>query len=203
MYDGPLQELIDALSRLPGIGPKGAQRIAFHILDAPAEEANELTDALREVKEKAKFCKICFNVSSDEVCQYCRDPRRDQSMICVVEESKDVIAVERTRQFRGLYHVLGGAISPLDGKGPADLHIRELCQRLADETVTEVILATNPNLEGEATATYRAHGRDGVPTSLWFAGWRRSGIRRRGHPGARLRGTPPCGSWCLISAVSH
>ena len=154
MYDGPLQELIDALSRLPGIGPKGAQRIAFHILDAPAEEANELADALREVKEKAKFCKICFNVSSDEVCQYCRDPRRDQSMICVVEESKDVIAVERTRQFRGLYHVLGGAISPLDGKGPADLHIRELCQRLADETVTEVILATNPNLEGEATATY-------------------------------------------------
>lgn len=154
MYDGPLQDLIDALSRLPGIGPKGAQRIAFHLLDAPVEEVTALADTLREVKEKARFCDICFNVSSDETCRFCRDPRRDRSLICVVEESKDVIAVERTREFRGLYHVLGGAISPLDGKGPADLHIRELFQRLADGTVEEVILATNPNLEGEATATY-------------------------------------------------
>lgn len=154
MYDGPLQDLIDALSRLPGIGPKGAQRIAFHILDAPTEEVDALSDTLKEVKEKAKFCQVCFNVSADDTCRYCRDPRRDQSVICVVEESKDVIAVERTREFRGLYHVLGGAISPLDGKGPADLHIRELCTRLADSTVTEVILATNPNLEGEATASY-------------------------------------------------
>ena len=154
MYDGPLQDLIDALAQLPGIGPKGAQRIAFHVLDAPDEEVGALADALREVKEKARFCDICFNVSSDEECQYCRDPRRDQTVICVVEESKDVVAVERTREYRGLYHVLGGAISPLDGKGPSDLHIRELMQRLADGTVTEVILATNPNLEGEATAAY-------------------------------------------------
>ncbi|MCI1749075.1 MAG: recombination mediator RecR [Acidipropionibacterium sp.] len=154
MYDGPLQDLIDALSRLPGIGPKGAQRIAFYLLDAPAEEVDALADTLKEVKEKAKFCQVCFNISSEDTCRYCRDPRRDQTVICVVEESKDVIAVERTREFRGLYHVLGGAISPLDGKGPADLHIRELCTRLADGVVTEVILATNPNLEGEATASY-------------------------------------------------
>ncbi|WP_130866392.1 recombination mediator RecR [Acidipropionibacterium timonense] len=172
MYDGPLQDLIDALSRLPGIGPKGAQRIAFHILDASEEEVTALADALREVKEKARFCDVCFNVSSDETCRFCRDPRRDQTIICVVEESKDVVAIERTREYRGLYHVLGGAISPLDGKGPADLHIRELMQRLADGTVTEVILATNPNLEGEATATYlsRLMGPMGVRVSRLASG---------------------------------
>lgn len=154
MYEGPIQDLIDALGQLPGIGPKSAQRIAFHLLDAPVEQVTQLADALREVKDKVKFCDICFNVSEDERCKMCRDPRRDQSAICVVEESKDVMAIERTREFRGLYHVLGGSISPIDGRGPADLHIRELCIRLGDGTVTEVILATDPNVEGEATASY-------------------------------------------------
>ncbi|WP_203568034.1 recombination mediator RecR [Aestuariimicrobium ganziense] len=154
MYEGALQELIDALGTLPGVGPKSAQRIAFHLLDAPPEEVNHLADVLREVKARAKFCDICFNVSEESRCRICRDTRRDQTSICVVEESKDVIAIERTREFRGLYHVLGGSISPIDGRGPSDLHIRELCQRLADGTVEEVILATDPNVEGEATAAF-------------------------------------------------
>lgn len=154
MYEGPVQDLIDELGQLPGIGPKSAQRIAFHILAADPTDVNRLADALRRVKEKVKFCEVCFNVAADERCQVCRDPRRDPSAICVVEEPKDVVAIERTREFRGTYHVLGGAISPIDGVGPGDLKIRELCQRLADGTVTEVILATDPNLEGEATATY-------------------------------------------------
>ncbi len=154
MYEGVVQDLIDELGRLPGVGPKSAQRIAFHVLQAEAEEVHRLAAVLREVKEKVKFCSICFNVSSDEQCRICRDPRRDPSVLCVVEEYKDVVAIERTREFKGRYHVLGGAISPIDGVGPEQLRIRELMVRLADGAVTEVILATDPNLEGEATATY-------------------------------------------------
>jgi recombination protein RecR len=154
VYEGPVQDLIDELGRLPGIGPKSAQRIAFHILAADPDEIRKLADVLIEVKSKVKFCETCFNVSEDDQCRICRDPRRDEALICVVEESKDVVAIERTREFRGRYHVLGGAISPIDGIGPGDLKIKELCQRLADGRVTEVILATDPNLEGEATATY-------------------------------------------------
>jgi recombination protein RecR len=154
MFEGPIQNLIDELGRLPGVGPKGAQRIAFHILSAESDEVQRLADALREVAEKVRFCQTCFNISEEDNCRICADVRRDRTAICVVEESKDVAAIERTHEFRGLYHVLGGAISPIDGIGPADLHIRELLTRLADGTVTEVILATDPNLEGEATATY-------------------------------------------------
>ncbi len=154
MYEGPIQDLIDELGRLPGIGPKGAQRIAFHILTTNSADVERLAHALREVTEKVRFCDICFNISAEETCRVCRDPRRDRTSICVVEESKDVAAIERTHEFRGLYHVLGGAISPIDNVGPGDLRIRELVLRLADGTVTEVILATDPNLEGEATATY-------------------------------------------------
>ena len=154
MYEGPVQDLIDELGRLPGIGPKSAQRLAFHILAADPDDVMRLAAILKKVKDTVKFCEICFNVSEDTQCRICRDPRRDETVICVVEEAKDVVAVERTREFRGRYHVLGGAISPIDGIGPADLKIRELCLRLADGTVTEVILATDPNLEGEATATY-------------------------------------------------
>ena len=156
MYEGAIQDLIDALGRLPGIGPKSAQRIAFHILQADSEIADSLVDAVRTVKERVKFCTECGNVSEEAQCRICRDPRRDGTKICVVEESKDVIAIERTREFRGKYHVLGGAISPIDGIGPDQLRIRELMQRLADASITEIILATDPNLEGEATATYLA-----------------------------------------------
>ncbi len=154
MYEGPIQDLIDELGRLPGIGPRSAQRIAFYILSADAEDVSRLSETLARVKRMARFCEVCFNVSAEERCRICADPRRDRTAICVVEESKDVGAVERTREFRGLYHVLGGAISPIDGIGPGDLRIRELCLRLADGTVSEVIIATDPNLEGEATATY-------------------------------------------------
>jgi recombination protein RecR len=156
MYEGPVQDLIDELGRLPGVGPKSAQRIAFHLLAADPIDVKRLTHALTEVKDKVKFCTICGNVSEEEQCRVCRDPRRDLSVICVVEEPKDVVAIERTREFRGRYHVLGGAISPIEGVGPDDLRIRELMMRLADGTVTELILATDPNLEGEATATYLA-----------------------------------------------
>ena len=154
MYDGPIQDLITALSGLPGIGPKSAQRIAFYLLDADVEDVNALANAIIRAKQLVKFCTICFNATEDEVCRICRDPRRDRTKICVVEESKDIVAIERTREFKGLYHVLGGAISPIDNRGPADLHIRELLHRLEDGTVTEIILATNPNTEGEVTATY-------------------------------------------------
>ena len=154
MYEGPIQDLIDELGRLPGIGPKGAQRIAFHILTTDRADVERLAHALREVTEKVRFCDTCFNISAEETCRVCRDPRRDRTAICVVEESKDVAAIERTHEFRGLYHVLGGAISPIDNVGPSDLRIRELVLRLGDGTVTEVILATDPNLEGEATATF-------------------------------------------------
>jgi recombination protein RecR len=154
MYEGVVQDLIDELGRLPGVGPKSAQRIAFHLLQADPVDVRRLAQVLVEVKDRVKFCSVCGNVSEEETCRICRDPRRDLAVICVVEESKDVVAVERTREFRGRYHVLGGAISPIDGIGPDDLRIRELMTRLADGVVTEVILATDPNLEGEATATY-------------------------------------------------
>jgi recombination protein RecR len=154
MYEGIIQELIDELGHLPGIGPKSAQRIAFHILQTESFDVSRLAQVLTEVREKVRFCEICGNVSEQVTCAVCRDPRRSAATICVVEEAKDVVAIERTREFRGLYHVLGGAISPIDGIGPDDLRIRQLMQRLADGSVTEVIIATDPNLEGEATATY-------------------------------------------------
>ncbi len=154
MYEGIVQDLIDELGRLPGIGPKSAQRIAFHILQADSQDIRRLAEVLVLVKDKVRFCVVCGNVAEEETCRVCRDPRRDPSLICVVEESKDVVAIERTREFRGRYHVLGGAISPIEGIGPDQLRIKELMARLADGTVTEVILATDPNLEGEATATY-------------------------------------------------
>jgi recombination protein RecR len=154
VYDGIVQELIDELGRLPGIGPKSAQRIAFHILQTETFDVTRLAEVLMTVKEKVRFCDVCGNVTEQELCNICRDPRRSPATICVVEEAKDVVAIERTREFRGLYHVLGGAISPIDGIGPDDLRIRQLMQRLADDVVTEVIIATDPNLEGEATATY-------------------------------------------------
>ena len=156
MYEGIVQDLIDELGRLPGVGPKGAQRIAFHILAADPADVARLAHALSEVKEKVRFCSICGNVTEEQTCRICRDPRRDQTILCVVEEPKDVVAIEKTREFRGRYHVLGGAISPIDGIGPDDLRIRELLSRLSDDVIVEVILATDPNLEGEATATYLA-----------------------------------------------
>ncbi len=156
MYEGIVQDLIDELGRLPGVGPKSAQRIAFHLLSAEPAEVRKLVHAIAEVKEKIRFCEVCGNVTEDVACRICRDPRRDPSVICVVEEAKDVVAIERTREFRGRYHVLGGAISPIEGVGPDDLRVRELMARLADGAVTEIILATDPNLEGEATATYLA-----------------------------------------------
>lgn len=156
MYDGAVGDLIDELGRLPGIGPKSAQRIAFHILQADPADVRRLGEILLTVKERVRFCIICGHVTEEEECRICRDPRRDAASLCVVEESKDVIAIERTAEYRGRYHVLGGAISPIDGIGPDDLRIRELLQRLSDGTVTEVIIATDPNLEGEATATYLA-----------------------------------------------
>ena len=156
MYEGVVQDLIDELGRLPGVGPKSAQRIAFHLLAADPADVRRLVEVLSEVKEKVRFCTICGNVASSDLCRVCADPRRDITAICVVEEPKDVVAVERTREFRGRYHVLGGAISPIDGIGPNDLRIRELLTRLQDGEVTELIIATDPNLEGEATATYLA-----------------------------------------------
>lgn len=154
MYEGVVQELIDELSRLPGVGPKSAQRIAFHLLQTEDDQAKRLAQVLLEVKERVRFCDTCGNVAEDVLCNICRDPRRQQTAICVVEESKDVQAIERTREFRGLYHVLGGAISPIEGIGPDNLRIKELMSRLSNPEVQEVIIATDPNLEGEATATY-------------------------------------------------
>ena len=154
MYEGIIQDLIDELGRLPGVGPKSAQRIAFHIIQSDRVDVSRLTEVLKTVKERVKFCTTCGNISEEELCRICRDPRRDNTSICVVEESKDVIAIEKTREFKGKYHVLGGAISPIDGIGPENLRIRELMQRLAETEIAEVIIATDPNLEGEATATY-------------------------------------------------
>jgi recombination protein RecR len=156
MYEGPVQDLIDELGRLPGVGPKSAQRIAFHLLAAEPADVTRLLVALQRVKDEVRFCRTCGNVAEAEECRICLDARRDQSVICVVEEPKDVVAIERTREFRGRYHVLGGAISPIEGVGPDDLRVRELMVRLQDGAVTELILATDPNLEGEATATYLA-----------------------------------------------
>jgi len=154
VYEGAVQDLIDELGRLPGVGPKSAQRIAFHLLAADTEDVHRLVDALTEVKNKVRFCEVCGNVAEEDRCQVCRDPRRSTTVICVVEEPKDVVAIERTREFRGTYHVLGGAINPIDNVGPDSLRIKELMTRLADGTVAEVILAMDPNVEGEATATY-------------------------------------------------
>jgi recombination protein RecR len=154
MYEGIIQDLIDELGRLPGVGPKSAQRIAFHIIQSERVDVTRLAEVLKTVKERVKFCAICGNITEEELCKICRDPRRDNTSICVVEESKDVIAIEKTREFKGKYHVLGGAISPIDGIGPENLRIRELMQRLAETQIAEVIIATDPNLEGEATATY-------------------------------------------------
>ncbi|MGH2747152.1 MAG: recombination mediator RecR [Actinomycetota bacterium] len=162
MFAEPVQRLIDELSRLPGIGPKSAQRVAFHLLKLSQQEATDLADAIVEVKEKVRLCRICFNVSDQELCEYCRDPRRDPSLVCVVQDPPDIVAIERTREFRGLYHVLQGAISPIEGVGPDDLRISELLERLrtpAQEEappIAEVIVATNPNVEGDATAMYLA-----------------------------------------------
>ena len=154
MYEGVVQDLIDELGRLPGVGPKSAQRIAFHLLTADPADVTRLSEVLAEVKAKVRFCERCGNVAQAELCRICADPRRDQTAICVIEEPKDVVAVERTREFRGTYHVLCGAISPMDGIGPDDLRITELMTRLADGAVTEVIIATDPNIQGEATATF-------------------------------------------------
>ncbi len=154
VYDGAVQELIDEFNRLPGIGPKSAQRIAFHILEADPSDITALIEAITRVKERVHFCETCGNVTESALCIICADPRRLDSVICVVEEAKDIVAIERTREYHGRYHVLGGAINPIRGIGPDDLHIRELLARLSDGTVSEVILATDPNIEGEATATY-------------------------------------------------
>jgi len=156
VYEGAVQDLIDELGRLPGVGPKSAQRIAFHLLAADPTDVRRLADALTEVKARVRFCEVCGNVSEEPQCRVCRDVRRSNEVICVVEEPKDVVAIERTREFRGKYHVLGGAINPIAGVGPDDLRIKDLLSRLASGVVTEVILATDPNVEGEATATYLA-----------------------------------------------
>jgi recombination protein RecR len=156
MYEGVLQELIDEFGRLPGIGPKSAQRIAFHIIQTESYDPSKLAELLNTVRASVSFCTVCGNITQDPECTICRDPRRRRDQICVVEEAKDIVALERTREFSGLYHVLGGAISPIDGIGPDQLRIAQLLERLRDTAVTEIILATDPNVEGEATATYLA-----------------------------------------------
>jgi len=156
VYAGPVQNLIDELGRLPGIGPKSAQRIAFHLLKLPTEDAARLARAIEEAKAKVTFCTRCYNVSEGSECAICSDPRRDATVVCVVEEPRDIVAVEKTGEFKGRYHVLQGAISPIEGIGPEQLRVKELLARLEPEGVTEVILATNPNIEGEATAMYLA-----------------------------------------------
>jgi recombination protein RecR len=156
MYEGPIQDLIDELSRLPGIGPKSAQRLAFHMLKAPSDEARRLAEAIVRAKERMSFCRECGNVAEGDLCRICRDPGRDTTVICVVEEPKDAAAIEKAGVIKGRYHILGGAISPLDGIGPEDLRVGELLERVQRDSVVEVILATNPNLEGNATAMYVA-----------------------------------------------
>ncbi len=155
-FEGPVQDLIEEFGRLPGIGPKSAQRLAFHMLTVDTEDARRLANAIVQVKERVRFCVRCFNVAEQQECRICRDPRRDPTVLCVVEEPRDVMAIEKTAEFRGRYHVLGGAISPIDGVGPDQLHIKELVARVGAEDVAELVLATNPNLEGEATASYLA-----------------------------------------------
>lgn len=156
MYEGIIQDLIDELGRLPGVGPKSAQRIAFHLIESDTDVALTLAQVIQEAKAKVRFCEVCGNVSEAQQCGICSDPRREVASICVVEDSKDINSIERTREFRGLYHVLGGAISPIAGIGPDQLRIKDLMKRLANPEIKEVIIATNPNLEGEATATYLA-----------------------------------------------
>jgi recombination protein RecR len=157
MFEGPIQDLIESLRRLPGIGAKSAQRLAFHLLKAPADEAHALADAIVAAKEKVSICRRCFNVAAGELCNYCRDARREDSIVCVVEEPGDIVAVERTQEYRGRYHVLGGHISPIDGIGPDELRIIELVQRVGEGAIKEAIIATNPTVEGEATAIYLAN----------------------------------------------
>lgn len=164
MYVGPLRSLVDELGRLPGIGPKSAQRIAFHLLKVESEDALRLADAIVAMKERVTSCTVCFNIAEGELCEFCSDPRRDGSLLCVVEDPRDIVAVEKTKEFRGRYHVLGGALNPIEGVGPDQLRVSELLDRLSDGEVTEVILCTNPNLEGEATAMYLA--RQLVPTGV-------------------------------------
>jgi len=156
VYADAVQKVIDELGRLPGIGPKSAQRLAFHMLKSPTEDATRLSEAISEMKERIRFCERCFNISEESLCHICSDARREAGMLCVVEEPRDIVALERTGGFRGRYHVLGGAISPIDGVGPDQLRVAELLGRMDEESVTEVILATNPNIEGEATAMYLA-----------------------------------------------
>ncbi|MCC6339441.1 MAG: recombination mediator RecR [Acidimicrobiia bacterium] len=156
VYEGPVQKLIDELGRLPGVGPKSAQRIAYHLLKIPPEDARRLARAIDDVKERVGWCRRCFNIAEGELCAICRDERRDATLVCVVEEPRDTVAVERTQEYKGLYHVLQGAISPIEGIGPEQLRVKELLARVGDEGITEVILATNPNIEGEATAMYLA-----------------------------------------------
>jgi recombination protein RecR len=155
-FEGPVQSLVDELGRLPGIGPKSAQRIAFYLLKAAPDDAKRLARAIVEAKERVSWCRRCFNFAEGELCVYCRDDRRDPTLLCVVEEPRDIVAVERTQEYRGRYHVLLGAISPIEGIGPDQLKVKELLTRVGDEGVQEVILATNPNIEGEATAMYLA-----------------------------------------------
>jgi recombination protein RecR len=156
VYEGPVQALIDELGRLPGVGPKSAQRIAFYLLKAPAEDAKRLAAAIVDAKDRVSWCRRCYNLAEGELCNFCRDERRDPHVVCVVEEPRDIVAIERTNEFRGRYHVLQGAISPIEGVGPEQLRVKELLARIADEEIAEVILATNPNIEGEATAMYLA-----------------------------------------------
>lgn len=172
VYEGALQDLVEEFGKLPGIGPKSAQRLAFHILQTDSQDVNALAQALTDVKKRVRFCEICGNVSEEAECTVCQDPRRDRSMICVVEEPKDVVAIERTREYRGLYHVLGGAIDPMAGVGPDNLRIKELMTRLQDSEVKETVIATDPNLEGEATATYlvRLLGSLGVTVTRLASG---------------------------------
>ena len=204
--DRSLQVLLDELGRLPGIGPKSAQRIAYHLLEADAEEARRLAEAILMVKNEVHFCSRCFNYATDDECSICEDMTRDRTRICVVGEPRDVSAIERTGSYHGLYHVLGGVISPMDKIGPEQLHVRELLQRLADGEVKEVILATNPDVEGETTATYLsrvirplgvrpgAHHQTaryrGQPPGERAARGGRPGVRRRAHPRPRHRGPP-------------
>ena len=156
MFADAVQQVIDELGRLPGVGPKSAQRLAFHLLKLPVEDTTRLTDVITEMKSRIRFCERCFNISEEQLCLICSDQRRDGTVLCVVEEARDIVAVERTGEFQGRYHVLGGAISPIDGVGPDQLRVTELLGRLEPESVAEVILATNPNIEGEATAMYLA-----------------------------------------------
>ena len=191
MFEGPVQDLIDELGKLPGIGPKSAQRIAFHLLSVEPPDIDRLTAVLGKVRDGVKFCEVCGNVSDDDRCRICSDSRRDASLVCVVEEPKDVAAVERTREFRGRYHVLGGALDPLSGVGPEQLRIRELLNRIGERVdgvdVAEVIIATDPNTEGEATATYLVRMLRDIPGPCRHAnrvrpadGWRPR-VRRRDH----------------------